>query len=191
VATSSTSGKPSQMSLPTTTTREYALGRQAWAGTSEPDPSRGASGWPKNPTAKPDGGFFTSTWNETTWSSPWLDHLSDPESQVRRNPVEEGRALWLLDPDPDAVLVVIDSSDDFELLAMTYPHRWNDRHPTLPNWGDIVRADLFDAVHVTRNVTETPLRSWACESTLWLKCRLATFGCAGELGEGWKVARRK
>lgn len=189
------------MALPIVTVGGFSLGIQAWAGQSEPDMNRAITPGPTpGPMAKPQDGFFTSTWNPALRSSSWLDFM---RTHGQRDP--EGRRVWTLVPDPEASLYVIDSMDDYKVLADEYPQRWDHpnvsrKHPFYsPNWNQIATIILrpFDGVHVTRAAIEggraqspnqhPQFTSWDVESTLWLTWRFTEYQLAGVLGDSWEL----
>lgn len=189
------------MALSTVTVERYRLGVQAWAGQSEPDKNRAfrLCATP-GPRAKPQDGFFTSTWDSARRSSSWLDFM---RTQGLRAP--DGRRVWTLEPDPEATLYVIDTIGDYKLLADEYPQRWN--HPNVsaknpsyaPNWNRIESGNSkpFDGVHVTnaaiaagkaQSPNEHPqFLGWDVESTLWLVWRFTGYHPVGVLGAGWEL----
>jgi hypothetical protein len=153
-----------------TTVAEFGrLGLQAWTGREEFNQAIvGTNPWPNSPTAKPDRGFFTSSWNEESQTSEWMRSKS---YMLRGDP--DRRAPVLLSPVPNATLFVIDSIDDFEALASQYPHKYSNPRDLRrrPDWGKL--AGLVGAVHVTAGAVADGgncyVHAWEVESTLWFR----------------------
>jgi len=191
--------------LPITTVSEFGLGMQAWVGMGEPDPAKARpTGWEEDPRGKPPG-FFTSSWNALDRSTAWLDHLQVNQraspSETRR--VEDGTRVWLLDPNPDARLYIIDTAQDDRRLSDAYPHRYaNVQNTTVaPHWRQIAEAEPppFDAVHITsQGAVEEPSWSadghppwlrWEVESTWWMRWRLKPRACVGTVAPDWTLTQ--
>ncbi len=154
-----------------TTVAEFGLGIQAWWGATHYDPRLVAQvAWPNQPREKPhDGGFFTSS--RRGYTSAWIDY------QAKTPRATESRTTYFLQPDPSAVLCVIDSPDDYDRLVETYPQRYDNRNDprVCPHWKRLAVEGHFDAIHMTAVATEHDCRyahSWAVESTLWLRPKL-------------------
>ena len=93
-----------------TTAAEHGLVVQAWWGDEPYDARRiYEGGWPKDARHKPDGRFFTSSWEGHT--SARIDY------QASTARAAEARSVQLFLPDPEAVLYVIDSPDDYDELV--------------------------------------------------------------------------
>lgn len=172
------------------TVGDFALGVQAWIGTSAPDPNKIAVSGSEFPRWKPQDGFFTSTWDNDRESCAWLEHMQEHDE---RYPKREGRQVWTFAPDPAIRLYVIDSLEAFRELADEYPHRYaNERNPTcLPDWYAIYTAHprRFEAVHVTAQAAAL-LERWDVESTLWFALqRFPDLRQVGPVGEHWKIQR--
>jgi len=151
-----------------TTAAEHGLEVQAWWGKEPYDPRRvGGDGWPKDARHKPDGRFFTSSWEGHT--SAWIEY------QASTARAAEARSVQLFLPDPEAVLYVIDSPDDYDDLVQVYPH-YQARPEPCPDWRLFFETEGPDAVHVTAaGVAQgNPwfASAWTVESTAWLRPRL-------------------
>lgn len=190
------------MALITVTVADFGLGAQAWAGPDEPDPNRSLRPMPTpGPRPKPHDGFFTSTWDVGRRSSAWLDFM-----RVTGERGPEDRMLWVLTPQPEATLYVIDSLADYKRLADEYPQRWN--HPNVssknpdyaPNWNQIATAKPlpFDGMHATEagiqagNVQppgDPRFTGWDVESTLWFAWRFIKHELVGVIYDGWTLRK--
>jgi len=179
-----------ETNLPTSTVAELGIGTQAWAGRGEPDCTRSWRPAPDQPRSKPVDGFFTSAWDAARRTCPWLDHL---RGHGNRGP--EGRRLWLLDPDPDARLYVIDGLGAYVRLADEYPRRWDGRvRPTLyeANWYAMADPDVlpFEGVHAKQTAIEnggSRFRGSDIESTLWFRWSFMHVECAGAITDSLAV----
>ncbi len=165
-----------------------ALGRQAWVGDgngsalARPEPGLflpiEASPWPSSkPRAagRKAGGLWTSTFDEHH-GSDWVQWSLGEEFRCDRE--SASWQTWLLDPDPAARVVDIDSYADLAALVAAYPGG------DYPAWHDI--AVDFDAVHLsergqwaTRLSGPFNLYGWDCESTLWLRWAFAAVEDGG------------
>ena len=176
---------------------EYGLGIQGWAGRDTPDNRKITFAASGSPRPKPSDGFFTSTWDADRRSTPWLDFTRDGSPRSA-----DGRSLWLLEPDADAGLYVIDSLEDFTLLAEAFPQRYdNPNDPRFaPDWCQMLDGanDSLAAVHVTEAAIVDGQRQpgsgnpqftgWDVESTLWLSPRYKVVGSAGPIDETWSLS---
>jgi hypothetical protein len=151
---------------------EFDLGVQAWLGAEIFDPDRVLEvNWPNQPMVKPPHGFFTSSSDGGT--SPWIEYQSRQEKRAG-----EKRRVYLLDPNPDALLYIIDTPEDYKRLAETYRQRHaNPNNPEIcPHWRKLAQEGPFDAIHMTAAaVADKSLwyaSSWAVESTLWFRPKL-------------------
>jgi hypothetical protein len=167
------------MALSLTTVSEYGLESQGWTGSSDPDPAK--IRFPSNtpgPKSKPPDGFFTSTLHPGEKGTSWMTYMKGNVRWTREN-----RSLWVLEADPEASLIVIDSMEDYRALADAFPQRWDDpsvRTPAYaPDWFALAQADIsVNGVHVTdaavRDATVSAesrlqLSGWDVESTLWMR----------------------
>jgi hypothetical protein len=165
--------------LRTTSVAEFGLGIQAWLGGGpfDPDLVEPAS-YPRLPRPKPEG-FFTSSWDEERHTSAWI------EFKATTPRASEPGTVWLLAPDPAAVLYVIDSPHDYARLVEVYPHRYaNPADPRIyPHWLDLAHGGVIDAVHMTAAAATDPSQSyarpWEVESTWWLGPKLVLVGHGG------------
>jgi hypothetical protein len=188
--------------LTTVSVAEFDLGAQAWAGEDEFDPGRVTRPWrTAGPCAKPVDGFFTSSWDGP--SSAWLDYMRAERMRSEEARSGLGSSLWLLVPQPDAALYVIDSEEDYRRLTNACPQDWNDPNVKVsapaPNWHRIAGAETtIDGVHLTERAAASaragedllPLRDWAVESTLWFAGRLTLQDCLGALRDDWTLASK-
>ena len=181
------------------------LGTQAWSGVGDPDPERVPNqDWPAQPNPKPSKQFFTSTWNFSTGSCPWLECQRTWHRNPRGNErlPRPGERLWLLDPLPATLIFVIDTLDDFRELAVPYPQRREDNalDTTLaPHWRHITESAQFSGVRVTENAIEEGkaqlpadqprFSGWDLESTLWFRWSLTNPRCHGRIVDVWTVER--
>ena len=134
------------------------------------------------PTWKPrKGGLWTAQWDER-WGGGWVQWCL---SEQYDGPT--WKYVWLLDPEPAARVLVIDSYDDLARAFDRWPHRDEryDHRDGYLAWHRI--AEEFDAVHVTeegqwRTRLTHPLNlyGWDCESTVWFRW---AFTSAREVGE--------
>jgi hypothetical protein len=186
-----------------TTVAEFGLGIQAWSGERDPSPEQFAfRPWIGAPRDKPIT-LFTSTWDPQRQSMSWLDRLRSNllEGQVTRA-VRPDEKLWLLEPDPNATLFIIDSFDDYRRLTEQYEYRWRgkDAGPNYlrgPDWPLIAETRPFDGVHFTGNARQpaegrlasdpVPLVSWDVESTAWFTFSLTVLECIGSIADDWTV----
>ena len=176
------------------TVESFGLGVQGWAGESRPVPERLLKpGSTAGPTPKPHDGFFTSTLHEGDCSTAWIDyskvHGLDRESA--------GRLLWMLAPQPDATLYVINGEEDYEELSSQYPKRWDPpvKSPVVaPDWNRIANlvGGQIDGIHVIELAASSSwLRGWDVESTLWLRWSFVGGpACVADIGERWEIFRR-
>ena len=171
------------------TVAEFGLGIQAWAGEGKPEPSRLGQ---LNRTARPDpkpqeDGFFTSSWDQTRRSSPWVLLM---QGEQKRSGT--GRQLWLLEPNPHATLYVIDREPDYERLARNYPQRWSQpsvshSRPPAPDWHQLSGEIPFDGVHVTERASAL-IQGWDVESTLWLRWQfIGESTCDADIRDDWTL----
>ena len=127
----------------------------------------------RRPWWKPDGGLWTAQWDET-YGGGWAQWCIAEEYGVGSD--RSWPHVWLLTPDPEARILVIDTYEDLERVF----ERWPDRHEDIswregyPAWLEI--AEEFDGVFVTedgqwrtRLTHPLSLYGWDCESTLWLR----------------------
>ena len=156
------------------TVAKFRLGLQTWVGREDFDPAIvGKNTWPSLPSEKPSHGFFTSSWDEESQTSAWMRSRSyaSRDDNERRKPE-------LLKPDSDAALFVVNSIEDFGILATAYPQASSNLlNPRVcPDWGSL--ADIVDAVHVTdRALTDLEnwyAHAWEVESTLWFRGEVLT-----------------
>ena len=154
---------------------EFGLGIQAWLGIDPYDPHRVERvAWPTQPTEKPARGFFTSTWDGRI--SAWIEfYATTPRAAI------EFRTIFLLQPDPHAVLYVIESPDDFDALSDAHPQSYENPHRApCPHWAQLAAEGPFDAVHMTAaavsNKTLWYAHRWETESTLWFRPKLTLVG---------------
>lgn len=121
---------------------------------------------------KPVGGLWTSTLNDTR-TTGWIDWCRDESfGDV------DARAWWRVVPRDDVRVLVIDSTDDVDVLAAAFPVTGEQAIPgfAMVDFGAIAAAGV-DAVHVTwggfyanRWRHEYPnTYSWDCESVVWLR----------------------
>lgn len=145
---------------------------------------RGAS-W-----VKPEGGLWTSPY-EAYFGSPWCQWCLTEEFRVKRD--HPYFHLWLLEPDPNSHIYVIDSEQDLIDLVAAYPAKpISPGYPfEYPDWLKV--AEDFDGVHLTdegqwqtRMSQPANLYGWDCECTLWLRWK---FTDVKELGL-MRVGRR-
>ncbi len=179
------------------TAADFGLGTQGWAGLGPLDDRSLRPASSPIPRPKPYDGFFTSTWDSSRCTTAWLDYM-----RSEGNRPTQGRSLWLLEPDADARLYVIDTLDDFKTLADRFPQSYdNPNNPWYaPNWSRVFDEgrSMFDAIHVTfatvdagKSVpgTEHPVFfGWDVESTLWLSAKFTDCGCFGALGDDWTIS---
>lgn len=176
----------------------HGLGEQAWVGVGTPGPGLLTAPAPTSgPRAKPSDGFFTSTFDGSRRSSPWLDLC---RSDAFTRPPRRGECLWTFDVEEDALLYVVDSQDDFRRLAEFVPQRYNNRRDPryAPDWNRLARREPlpFDGVHVTAKAIADAtgqaavypeFSGWDIESTLWLVWRLRRPRCVGRITGGWRL----
>jgi hypothetical protein len=154
---------------------EFGLGIQTWLGAGPFDPRRVEKvSWPNQPIEKPQSGFFTSSWDGH--SSAWI------EWQASQPRASEKRIVYLLYPQPAAVLYVIDAPADYDRLVEAYPQHRSDvsSHPHVcPHWQRLAAEGPFDGVHMTAAaVSDHDLwyaHRWEVESTLWFRPRLISL----------------
>jgi hypothetical protein len=85
---------------------------------------------------------------------------------------EEGRHVFLLEPDPTSRIFVVDSPDDYKALVTAYPqHYENAARGACPHWARLAMESTLDAIHVTTKAARDPrcvcAATWEVESTLW------------------------
>ena len=158
---------------------ELPLLTQGWLGSSAPNPLLLTQGSDKTPRPKPSQGFFTSTYDRQRQTTAWADKVCREWPERGR-----GRRLWLLEPDPDASLVLLDGPVDYAAFARDWPLSHGPKHPTHVDWRQLyetVSSLPFDGVHMTAAgaaaLDDSGERwavghSWEVESTLWLRWRL-------------------
>jgi hypothetical protein len=159
-------------SLTGTSVAEFGLGIQAWWGREAFDPAQvDRGGWPEVSVYKPKNRFFTSSWDRERQTSAWVEY------QATTARISEPRRVWLLKPDPNAALYIINTPDDFTALAETYPDSRRRRPEPCPYWEHIAQEGGFDAIHMTAAaVVDHNLwyaNAWTVESTLWFRSTLA------------------
>jgi hypothetical protein len=136
-----------------------------------------------------DGGLWTSTY-DNEYGSAWVQFcLSETYEIDRENPTWQN--CWLLDPDPEARVYVIDDYPDLDWLIKEYGHTRKgsemlSERMTFPDW--VRMSEDYDAVHMTeegqwktRLSHPHNLYGWDCECTLWLRWRFIHAQRLGEL----------
>ena len=129
----------------------------------------------KNCFVKPRGGLWTSSYVDS--KSAWVDAHQDMFEESRGSAYE--LSWFLLEPDPAARVLVIDTLDDLrEVLAehLYHPYPGLDLDSMLGAWPDFERiAERWDAMHLTEagqwrtRLTIPSLYGWDSESTLWFR----------------------
>lgn len=161
------------MTLTIATVGQVGLGIQGWFGQKPPSPAQVTRPEPSpGPRGKPRG-FYTSSWNDTTGSTAWVDYIKQYPDRAG-----EGRRIWRLWPDPEARLYVIASVQDYETLAEHFPKRWSGSAHSALYAADWSRIPV-DGVHVTAAAIEAAKHrqgnaqpefgGWDVESTVWYK----------------------
>jgi hypothetical protein len=120
---------------------------------------------------KPDGGLWTSTYDEESGSG-WVQWCFNEQFNVPSGGLWEG---FLFQPRPDARIYVVDTYPDCEALFKKYSS------PLYKGSGmqqlDFIRiSEEYDAVHLTdrgqwatRMTHPYTFYGWDCESTVWLR----------------------
>lgn len=79
----------------------------------------------------------------------------------------EQRLLWLLEPNREAALYVVDRKEDYEDLANGHPKRWAEsavstRLPAAPDWNAIALqvGTRIDGIHVTDSALHSSQALW-------------------------------
>lgn len=148
-----------------------------WAGPNEPTPQGFKPPFPlgeREPAFfKPHGGMWTSPY-EGEYGSAWCQWCLSEEFRIDRE--KPDFHLWLLEPDPEKRVYLIDSYEDLEALIDLYPSgpAFQGLSREWPNWKGV--SEDFDAIHLTekgqwatRLTTPYSLYGWDCESTLWFR----------------------
>ena len=125
---------------------------------------------------KPKGGFWTSSWQEETQDSAWVEWCRGEDFDG----VDE-KMWFLLTPNPDCKLYIIDSQQDFHRCLMEYgqPASIASIDPIFAQKRVIDFEKLakeYDGLHVTEHGSyvnhlsyPNDLNAWDCESTLWFR----------------------
>jgi hypothetical protein len=161
--------------------RGALLGTQVWVGHDRGlDPATFQPVRPdERPRSKPrEGGLWTAQWDET-YGGGWVQ--SCILKGIRCSVDLTWHEVWLLEPESEARILVIDSYADLERAYAQWgdpsrnPGPLDDRYLA---WHKI--AAQFDAVRLTEEGqwrTRLPhppiLYGWDCESTLWLRWAFA------------------
>jgi hypothetical protein len=127
------------------------------------------------PFCKPCGGMWTSTWDQETRISGWVEWC---QGEFQTPLVEK---YWhLLTPQPGIRVYTIDTYDDLTRLLGRYERRFTGKFASLgfrQNYLDFERlAQDYDAIHMTddgqwatRLTYPANLYGWDCECTLWFR----------------------
>lgn len=163
------------------------LGIQAFVHGEEPSPDRFDP--PTNSDRmvnKPDGGLWTSTFREDG-SCAWLDWC-----QAEHWGLSEESLLYALEPEPDILVVEIDSEADLHRIVDEWERDDLDRMVSrmyAPLDFEAIATE-YDAIHLTGNGQRetrfaTPgLYGWDTECTLWLRWSFSAVECLGPV-ESW------
>jgi len=127
------------------------------------------------------GGLWTSTYDPTLGSA-WIQWCL--QEKFQSSPWHG----WILTPDPDARIYVIDTVSDLQELWEQFP--WIEENPLFPCRSlDFVSIGThYDAIHLTeigqhrtRLTSPVNLYGWDCESTFWFRWKFVDVVDAGEL----------
>lgn len=129
---------------------------------------------------KPYGGMWTSTHLGPDELSGWAQWCRDERWG------DNDADLWLLTPEPDASVYIVDSYDDLKFLHQCYG-RTEDRGSYQSHYIDwTLVAERYAAVSLTdegqwrtRLTMPYDLYGWDCESTLWLRWAFVKVEHAG------------
>jgi len=125
--------------------------------------------------AKPDCGFWTSTYDPSIGGSAWIDWCVGNEYGLARS-LDYG---WLLTPAADARVLTIDSYADLQAVITAYPRQLRhvyryEGYALMPDFERM--AHDYDALHLTaageratRLSLPYNLYGWDCESTVWFR----------------------
>jgi len=115
---------------------------------------------------KPQGGLWTSTANDETVSG-WYEWGKN-EGMIAPNAV-----TWTLIPEPNALLVEIDSYGD--LTALVAQYGGSGSYGQLVIDFEAMARDGYDGMHLTdrgqwaTRMSKPNLYGWDCESTVWFR----------------------
>ncbi|HUY78026.1 MAG TPA: hypothetical protein VMV29_14730 [Ktedonobacterales bacterium] len=164
---------------------------QLWMGKQEPTPQTLQVARNSHPmhtfAGKPEGGLWTSTWDEQAQTAEWLDWLRSEEPGWL-----EPLQGWLLIPQHDASVYVIDGVADLQRCISAYPRQdaamrqFLDEHPTLRSWM-LAREIDHEAIHAAGYVgfhltsagqhrtrhSQPDLYGWDVECTVWYEWAFA------------------
>jgi hypothetical protein len=182
---------------------EFGRGVQAWVGPNAPDETLAGRPAPTpGPRAKPADGFFTSSWDGR--SCAWLEFMHAEYLGAEGTRSSHGYEVWLLTPEPDATLYVIDSLEDYQRLTDAYPKGWDDAAipERAPDWyrisdpatridGVLTSAPAVAAGRMPPEGRELrPFTGWDVESTLWFGWPFVSQEYRGGLRDDWTLATK-
>lgn len=138
---------------------------------------------------KPRGGLWTSTWTGPETISDWARWCCQENFAGGCT-----HDVWLLHPDPEAKIFMIDSREALKHLYDTYPKPLfgANGEVILPGVNWFLVATIYDAVSLTveafwsnrfTDYHELGMGTygWDCESTCWFRWRFAGYEHVGEL----------
>lgn len=121
---------------------------------------------------KPYGGLWTSTYIDN--SSGWVDWCLNEQLDWVEN-----RRWFLLVPDPNARIFVVNDIDDMDILFERYQDRLD--YPSMSSINFEAMSEDYDAMTVTedgqwktRMTFPKNLYGWDCESTCWFRWAFAS-----------------
>lgn len=130
---------------------------------------------------KPVRNYSTMPWNKPQsgglWTSTWVDD-SCAWRDFCVNEMDWGDFyIWLLEPDPRARILEIDTLDDLKDVLLVYPDP-RERGQSLGNVAGVnfeAIAESWDGIHLTEEgqwrtrLSQPNLYGWDVESTLWFR----------------------
>lgn len=143
------------------------------------------------PCTKPINGFYTSTLDLNSMSTDWSQFMRAANERK-----DEIKMMSIITPNPTAKVYVINSIDDYSVLANQFPQHGS-CGALAPNWNEIqsLGDGVIDAIHFTRAAVIDEARrgmelrprfnAWNVESTLWLRPAFDSPVYLGNLDENW------
>lgn len=123
---------------------------------------------------KPQGGFWTSTYDQQLRGSEWVEAARDMWGE--NHPSQDTDNWWVLEPEEDIRIFTVDDFEDLKELVKHYNYEVPEMVITMFALLDFEKiAEKYDGIHLTSRgqaatrLSHPSLYGWDCESTLWFR----------------------